>query len=113
MGRGGGRPGFDSPQFRGSEMSDPVFAGQPNTANSKGEQATQQVSIPKDLAGAIIGPQGTRIRAIRAQSGAQVIIGKAEAETEERVITINGTEEQIQNAQYLMQMAVRQHSGKF
>ena len=28
--------------------------------------------------GSIIGPQGTRIRAIRAQSGAQIIIGKAE-----------------------------------
>ena len=94
-------------------MSKSIFSGQPNTANSKGEQANQQVSIPKDLAGAIIGPQGTRIRAIRAQSGAQIIIGKAEPETEERVITINGTEEQIQNAQYLMQMAVRQHSGKF
>lgn len=118
MGRGGGRPGFDSAPFRnsgnGPPMGDPVFSGQPNTANSKGEQASQQVSIPKDLAGSIIGPQGTRIRAIRAQSGAQIIIGKAEqADTEERVITINGTEEQIQNAQYLMQMAVRQHSGKF
>lgn len=118
MNRGGDRSGFDSPQYRnsgnGPPMTDPVFSGQPNTANSKGEQATQQVSIPKDLAGAIIGPQGTRIRAIRAQSGAQIIIGKAEsAETEERVISINGTEDQIQNAQYLMQMAVRQHSGKF
>merc|ERR1719189_2210317 len=113
MGRGGGRPGFDSPQFRGSEMSDPVFAGQPNTANSKGEQATQQVSIPKDLAGAIIGPSGTRIRAIRAQSGAQIIIGKSGeggSSAEDRIITITGTEEQVQNAQYLLQMAVRQHS---
>jgi len=117
MNRGGGRGGFDGGHFRnsgnGQGMSDAAFPGHPNTANSQGEQASQQVSIPKDLAGAIIGPQGTRIRAIRAQSGAQIIIGKAEPATEERVITINGTEEQIQNAQYLMQMAVRQHSGKF
>ena len=54
MNRGGDRPGFDSPQFRNSgPPMDPVFSGQPNTANSKGEQANQQVSIPKDLAGEV------------------------------------------------------------
>lgn len=128
--RGGmNRGGYDdNPRYRGNSgmdrmdrmdrgghgLPDPTFAGQPNTANSTGEQTSQQVSIPKDLAGAIIGPQGTRVRAIRAQSGAQIIIGKSDpGATEDRVITINGTEEQIQNAQYLMQMAVRQHSGKF
>jgi len=95
---------------------DPTFAGQPNTAHSVGEKTTQQVSIPKDLAGAIIGPSGTRIRAIRAQSGAQIIIGKSGeggSSAEDRIITITGTEEQVQNAQYLLQMAVRQHSGKY
>lgn len=96
---------------------DPTFAGQPNTANSVGEKTSQQVSIPKDLAGSIIGPSGTRIRAIRAQSGAQIIIGKCGeggSSPDDRIITITGTEEQVQNAQYLLQMAVRQHSaGKF
>ena len=94
---------------------DPTFAGQPNTAHSVGDKTTQQVSIPKDLAGSIIGPSGTRIRAIRAQSGAQIIIGKSGeggSSAEDRIITITGTEEQVQNAQYLLQMAVRQHSGK-
>jgi len=93
---------------------DPTFAGQPNTAHSVGEKTTQQVSIPKDLAGSIIGPSGTRIRAIRAQSGAQIIIGKSGeggSSPDDRIITITGTEEQVQNAQYLLQMAVRQHSG--
>jgi heterogeneous nuclear ribonucleoprotein K len=95
---------------------DPTFAGQPNTAHSVGEKTSQQVSIPKDLTGSIIGPQGTRIRAIRAQSGAQIIIGKAGeggSSTEDRIITINGAEEQVQNAQYLLQMSVKQHSGKY
>jgi len=95
---------------------DPTFAGQPNTANSVGEKTTQQVSIPKDLAGAIIGPSGTRIRAIRGQSGAQIIIGKSGeggSSPDDRIITITGTEDQVQNAQFLLQMAVRQHSGKY
>jgi len=113
--RGMADRGFDGPQFSGNDrgFNDAGFPGRRNTADSQGELESHQVSIPKDLAGSIIGPQGTRIRAIRAQSGAQIIIGEAEPETQERVITIDGTEEQIQNAQYLMQMAVRQHSGKF
>lgn len=95
---------------------DPTFAGQPNTAHSVGEKTSQQVSIPKDLAGSIIGPSGTRIRAIRAQSGAQIIVGKSGeggSSVDDRIITITGAEEQVQNAQYLLQMAVRQHSGKY
>jgi len=131
-GRGGmaggmqGRMGMQAQRFRSAggvqgmadaeAPLDPTFAGQPNTAHSVGEKTTQQVSIPKDLAGSIIGPSGTRIRAIRAQSGAQIIIGKSGeggSSPEDRIITITGTEEQVQNAQYLLQMAVRQHSGKY
>jgi len=93
---------------------DPTFAGQPNTSRSEGERTTQQVSIPKDLAGSIIGTQGHRIRAIRAQSGAQIIIAsEVQPGSNDRIITITGTQEQIQNAQYLLQMSVRQHSGKY
>merc|ERR1719374_506438 len=123
---GPGRMGMQAQRFRSAggvqgmadaeAPLDPTFAGQPNTAHSVGEKTTQQVSIPKDLAGSIIGPSGTRIRAIRAQSGAQIIIGKSGeggSSPEDRIITITGTEEQVQNAQYLLQMAVRQHSGKY
>merc|ERR1719234_1600104 len=129
-GRGGmaggmqGRMGLNSQRFRSAggvqgmadaeAPLDPTFAGQPNTAHSVGEKTTQQVSIPKDLAGSIIGPSGTRIRAIRAQSGAQIIVGKSGeggSSPDDRIITITGTEDQVQNAQFLLQMAVRQHSG--
>ena len=91
---------------------DPIFAGQPNTANSVGEKITEQVSIPNHFAGAIIGPSATRIRAIRGYSGAQIIIsksGKGGRSPDDRIITVTGTEDQVQNAQFLLQMAVRQH----
>lgn len=111
-GAGGGGAGGNGNDW--NSHLDPTFAGQPNTSRSEGERTTQQVSIPKDLAGSIIGTQGHRIRAIRAQSGAQIIIAsEVQPGSNDRIITITGTQEQIQNAQYLLQMSVRQHSGKY
>lgn len=72
---------------------------------------TQQVSIPKDLAGAIIGKGGARIRKIRSDSGANITIEEAGQQATERVITIKGTNTQIQMAQYLLQKSVRENSG--
>lgn len=120
FGSGGGPGGSRGGNQRGGAGNDwnshldPTFAGQPNTSRSEGERTTQQVSIPKDLAGSIIGTQGHRIRAIRTQSGAQIIIAsEVQPGSNDRIITITGTQDQIQNAQYLLQMSVRQHSGKY
>lgn len=41
---------------------------------------------------------------IRRQSGAQIVIDEALPGSNDRIITITGNEEQIQNAQYLLQM---------
>ena len=56
------------------------------------------------LAGAIIGKGGTRIQEIRRQSNAQIVIDEALPGSNDRIITITGSDEQIQNAQYLLQM---------
>lgn len=56
------------------------------------------------LAGAIIGKGGSRIRQIRQESGAGITIDEALAGSSDRIITITGAPEQIQNAQYLLQM---------
>ena len=56
------------------------------------------------LAGAIIGKSGSRIRQIRQDSGAGITIDEALPGSNDRIITITGTEDQIQNAQYLLQM---------
>ncbi|XP_051964365.1 heterogeneous nuclear ribonucleoprotein K [Xyrauchen texanus] len=74
---------------RGSDIGGPVI--------------TTQVTIPKDLAGSIIGKGGQRIKQIRHESGASIKIDEPLQGSEDRIITITGTQDQIQNAQYLLQ----------
>uniref|UniRef100_A0A8C9SJM7 Heterogeneous nuclear ribonucleoprotein K n=1 Tax=Scleropages formosus TaxID=113540 RepID=A0A8C9SJM7_SCLFO len=74
---------------------------------------TTQVTIPKDLAGSIIGKGGQRIKQIRHESGASIKIDEPLEGSEDRIITITGTQDQIQNAQYLLQNSVKQYSGRF
>ena len=56
------------------------------------------------LAGVIIGKSGSNIRKIRNETGADVDLDDAGGGKNDRIITINGTPEQIANAQYLLQM---------
>ena len=56
------------------------------------------------MAGAIIGKGGARITEIRRRSGAQIVIDEALPGSNERIISITGSQEQIQNAQYLLQL---------
>ena len=73
-----------------------------------------QVTLPNELVGAIIGPRGAKIQQIRQATNANIIIddqpipsGNA-AGGGDRIITIEGTPEQISRAQSLLQQAVRQ-----
>uniref|UniRef100_A0A8C5BMH8 Heterogeneous nuclear ribonucleoprotein K n=1 Tax=Gadus morhua TaxID=8049 RepID=A0A8C5BMH8_GADMO len=68
-----------------------------------GPVITTQVTIPKDMAGSIIGKAGQRIKQIRHESGASIKIDEPLEGSEDRIITISGTQDQIQNAQYLLQ----------
>lgn len=94
-GQGGRQGGFDQ-------------GGYQNGGQNKPNTMTNQVTIPNDLAGAIIGPKGAKIQQIREQSGAGITIDKPVPGNNDRIITISGTAEQIQNAQYLLQMTVKQ-----
>ena len=67
-----------------------------------------QVTVPTEMTGAIIGPGGSKIRTIRAQSGASIIIDNPMPGSNENIITIEGTQSQIQSAQYILQQCVRQ-----
>ncbi|XP_047996999.1 heterogeneous nuclear ribonucleoprotein K isoform X1 [Leguminivora glycinivorella] len=71
--------------------------------DSDQQETTTQVTIPKDLAGAIIGKAGSRIRKIRADSGAGIEIAEPLPGSNDRIITITGTPARIQTAQYLLQ----------
>lgn len=55
------------------------------------------------LAGSIIGKGGQRIKQIRHESGASIKIDEPLEGSEDRIITITGTQDQIQNAQFLLQ----------
>ena len=80
-------------------------------AEDTGPVQTTKVTIPKDMGGAIIGPGGSRIRRIRMDSKADIKIAEAVEGADERVITISGTERNIQTAQYLLQQCVREFAG--
>uniref|UniRef100_A0A1L8DH17 Putative polyc-binding hnrnp-k protein hrb57a/hnrnp n=1 Tax=Nyssomyia neivai TaxID=330878 RepID=A0A1L8DH17_9DIPT len=71
------------------------------------DKSTTQVTIPKDLAGAIIGKGGGRIRRIRTESNAFITIDEPLPGSNDRIITITGTPKQIQTAQYLLQQSSR------
>ncbi|XP_065103789.1 heterogeneous nuclear ribonucleoprotein K isoform X2 [Paramisgurnus dabryanus] len=77
--------------------------GRGNYSDMGGPVITTQVTIPKDLAGSIIGKGGQRIKQIRHESGASIKIDEPLQGSEDRIITITGTQDQIQNAQYLLQ----------
>ncbi|KAJ2001760.1 RNA binding protein, heterogenous nuclear RNP-K like protein [Coemansia thaxteri] len=64
---------------------------------------TQQIAIPCDMVGCIIGKNGACISEIRRLSGARISIAKAtESEGGERLFTIRGTSECNERALYLL-----------
>lgn len=56
------------------------------------------------MIGAIMGRGGTRINQVRKESGADIKISSQDPGVEDRIITISGTPEQIQSAQFYLQL---------
>ncbi|KAJ0174211.1 hypothetical protein K1T71_010357 [Dendrolimus kikuchii] len=102
---GGG--GFGAGSRGGSGGGSGGGGGFNNNGGNQQETSTQ-VTIPKDLAGAIIGKAGSRIRKIRAESGAGIEIAEPLPGSSDRIITITGTPQRIQMAQYLLQQSVHE-----
>ncbi|XP_040398370.1 heterogeneous nuclear ribonucleoprotein K isoform X3 [Anser cygnoides] len=97
--------------FEGGSGYDYSYAGgRGSYGDLGGPIITTQVTIPKDLAGSIIGKGGQRIKQIRHESGASIKIDEPLEGSEDRIITITGTQDQIQNAQYLLQNSVKQYA---
>lgn len=64
---------------------------------------TQNISIPSDMVGCIIGRSGTKITEIRRLSGSKISIAKTpHDETGERMFTIIGTSEANEKALFLL-----------
>ncbi|XP_053967410.1 heterogeneous nuclear ribonucleoprotein K homolog isoform X3 [Anastrepha ludens] len=95
----GGSGGFGP----GPNNNGPNGGNSGNLPNGHDPKNSTQVTIPKDLAGAIIGKGGGRIRRIRNESGAYITIDEPLPGSTDRIITISGNPKQIQMAQYLLQ----------
>ena len=75
----------------------------PSSSMAPTNLRTQNISIPSDMVGCIIGRQGTKITEIRRLSGSKISIAKTpHDETGERMFTIVGTPEANEKALFLL-----------
>ncbi|KAJ5052980.1 hypothetical protein J3E74DRAFT_469548 [Bipolaris maydis] len=68
---------------------------------------TQQIFIPNDMVGAIIGKGGAKINEIRQLSGSVIKINEPTDNSNERLVTITGTQECNQMALYMLYSRTR------
>ncbi|KAF2455824.1 hypothetical protein BDY21DRAFT_61587 [Lineolata rhizophorae] len=94
-------PMYSNPRRSGS---DAASRGPPPTTTLEGEDIqTQNISIPSDMVGCIIGRGGSKISEIRKESGARISIAKApHDESGERMFTITGSAESNEKALYML-----------
>ena len=75
---------------------------QPMQGVPQGQTVTQQIYIPNDMVGAIIGKGGSKINEIRTLSGSAIKINEPQENTNERLVTITGTQQSNQMALYML-----------
>lgn len=85
-----------APQAHGSPVA-PTMGGP-----VPGQPTTQQIYIPNDMVGAIIGKGGAKINEIRHLSGSVIKINEPQDNSNERLVTITGTQECNQMALYML-----------
>lgn len=110
MGRSYNRTGHGAdfsdapPSFNRRSASDAASRPPPPTTTEDGEEIqTQNISIPSDMVGCIIGRGGSKISEIRKSSGARISIAKApHDDTGERMFTITGSASSNEKALYLL-----------
>lgn len=92
------------PSYGRRSGSDAASRPPPPTHNEDGEEMqTQNISIPSDMVGCIIGRGGSKISEIRKSSGARISIAKApHDDSGERMFTITGSATSNEKALYLL-----------
>jgi heterogeneous nuclear rnp K-like protein len=94
----GGPPSYNAPRRNGAPDSGP-----PPAVEEGEDIQTQNISIPADMVGCIIGRGGSKISEIRKSSGARISIAKAaHDDTGERMFTITGGPAANEKALYLL-----------
>jgi heterogeneous nuclear rnp K-like protein 2 len=91
--------GHTAPQPGASHAGPPQ---QPVQGMVPGQPITQQIFIPNDMVGAIIGKGGAKINEIRQLSGSVIKINEPQDNNNERLVTITGTQECNQMALYML-----------
>jgi heterogeneous nuclear rnp K-like protein 2 len=91
--------GHGTPQQAGAHAGP---AAQPMPGMVPGQPLTQQIYIPNDMVGAIIGKGGAKINEIRQLSGSVIKINEPQDNSNERLVTITGTQECNQMALYML-----------
>lgn len=95
--------GDAAPRARTSPPESPTLPQSPVSSQPAANLRTQNISIPSDMVGCIIGRSGTKITEIRRLSGSKISIAKApHDETGERMFTIVGTPEANEKALFLL-----------
>ncbi|KAJ6610082.1 cytoplasmic protein [Mycena sp. CBHHK59/15] len=88
---------------RASPPGSPPMPQSPVLSQPPANLRTQNISIPSDMVGCIIGRSGTKITEIRRLSGSKISIAKApHDETGERMFTIIGTPDANEKALFLL-----------
>ncbi|KAF7724796.1 hypothetical protein EC973_000753 [Apophysomyces ossiformis] len=72
----------------------------------------QQIFIPNEMVGCIIGKGGSKINEIRQLSGSHIKIADPHGDTNERLVTITGTPESNQMALYLLYSRLESEKGR-
>lgn len=102
-GGGGRRTNGDARGHPSSPPPSPPAESSPISPVQPTNLRTQNISIPSDMVGCIIGRGGTKITEIRRLSGSKISIAKVpHDETGERMFTIVGTPEANEKALFLL-----------
>ncbi|KAJ5888408.1 KH domain RNA-binding protein [Penicillium taxi] len=100
---GNGNDFSDNGGYNRRSNSDAGSRGYPLVTEDGEEILTQNISIPADMVGCIIGRGGVKITEIRRSSGARISIAKVpHDESGERMFTIMGSSQSNEKALYLL-----------
>ncbi|KAI9887849.1 MAG: hypothetical protein M1823_000371 [Watsoniomyces obsoletus] len=100
LGGMGGHP--HQPPMGGPHAGHAGPPAQPMPGIMPGQPLTQQIFIPNDMVGAIIGKGGAKINEIRQLSGSVIKINEPQDNSNERLVTITGTSDANQMALYML-----------